>query len=1359
MAYCVNINTKEYKQLKSNFPKISNAEFAADVALYQERNNGNYPNLEQITNFRANLTVNPKLPKFNVFPKNYKNVNRNILKESIFSTLEFKKVIHKYKGNYVMTLGFEEDRSNNNSIRNKNEKILKNLSNSYPFFMIEKTNATYKVYIDDNILESYMKDMESKDKQLSFDFYNNNTQEQYSPDYGYDERYEESILQPKSERDILIENKDRLKIFKKLLDSEINRLNSIDNKTEQDFIKINFLSEKRKRYKELEDAVLKLDDKNAIINFLTAELSGFEIRLAKNNKNIGISEVLYYLDLIEKWTSNADQLFLNENDLEDYNDSVANGVYKGITENNLAKLKLISNRLHKILIKVKNKTYLDIMREKTGQKDLTYDKITDFDEITFYQANLGDLSGVDNIVVQTLSEIYRTESERSRLEFEEITKTTQELYKKVLKKLKEKGEKIDDVFIRKENGYSSGELVTPISQKYKKERSEILRKSIAKLKKSKDDVKTLNDFLEWQNNNELFFDPYLLFTDEFLDNFEYEYEIERFENKKEIESKKEELISKLKSYLGEEVYNEFYDIAKKNFQRYIKDKQAAFYNIESKYENADGKIESEDEQKIEKDKDFWVRSNSPLSYLRSVKNAKSSKYPFYLYGWKYLESVPNKETNEKYYSKEFERINNTKEYRDFYNHYTKTMKNMYSFVPDYLKNNLSYTTLPLIEKEFSEKWESNSNVNTILDFARTKMYKAFTEKRKNPMSNKIVVEDEVRRQLPISFLPMTGEIQQKIDVAITDFKVKNNGFITREQYDNIVNKIKGEEYAKHSNNLGSILDGFVASALIYKNKSKVENQVRLINDIVMNSKVNTRDSFGKKLLNNGKILKLNTGQQLKEILEYNYDVFYGERKKFEMPIKKVYSNEELKEKKSLEEKIEKLKERFLNKEELQIDLVETIRIYQNRIDNLGSEVTGSAVGDAILQYVALKGIGWNVFSAVSNLGFGFISNLIHASGGEDFKLETYLKAQRMMLNNTLKSTGVYKNNIAKKISNLHDNYRVIKDYVDTNYDDNKTINILNKNKSILSGFEMQRRSEFFVQTPILLSLMLEYKIEGTDVNLLEAHDSDGNLKEEYKDKYTIKDRLKFKNKLDQVINSLHGNYDPNTPVKAKSYVIGRALLQFRSWMWEGWKSRTETEKYDKILGRHRKGRYRTLISYLADKKLGAFLELPLNILRIKSFDDILNNQNLKDGKTKYTKTDIANMKKNVTELSVYLSLIGVGLLLSAIKDASSDDEEAKKRKYIANFLINQVNRLQDDIMFYFNPVSFETITRNSIPAATLIIDIAQFVDASHRFMLGEDEIQSGYNAGQSRLLRESSQLFPLGTSFYRLYNSTRTEYK
>ncbi len=198
-------------------------------------------------------------------------------------------------------------------------------------------------------------------------------------------------------------------------------------------------------------------------------------------------------------------------------------------------------------------------------------------------------------------------------------------------------------------------------------------------------------------------------------------------------------------------------------------------------------------------------------------------------------------------------------------------------------------------------------------------------------------------------------------------------------------------------------------------------------------------------------------------------------------------------------------------------------------------------------------------------------------------------------------------------------------------------------------------------------------------------------------------------------------------------------MMFRSWIAEGVLNRFGEERPSLYLGK-RKGRYRTYAEfYDSNDAFTGTLKLFLALVT-------------KAGKEGLSDVDKANMRKNAMELSLYLSLIAIGVLTRSLADDDDDEPD-----YMANFLINQSIRLQGDLTFYTSPLSFEKITRSSLPAFAYVKDVTEFAVACKKYIQGKDIIRSGEYKGMSRITREFSQLFPITSQGYSHYNKVAKE--
>jgi hypothetical protein len=551
--------------------------------------------------------------------------------------------------------------------------------------------------------------------------------------------------------------------------------------------------------------------------------------------------------------------------------------------------------------------------------------------------------------------------------------------------------------------------------------------------------------------------------------------------------------------------------------------------------------------------------------------------------------------------------------------------------------------------------------------------------------------------------------------------------------------LKKLEHDEFTTDLGKILKMFAKEAYTYKYKAKIEDSVRLAHSVLSKSLEYTVNSQGQRVRNVwGKYMDVAQASTYRDRLDYILETFYGERRKTEFSTdKKKFLGVRLmttKARKAYEQEKKLIEESTNLQEQEKQAALEALKDKYSRNLNWGK------VGDSLLQYIQIKAMGWNPFSAINNVLFGWLSNFTYAAGAADVSIEDMLAANKVMLS-TVVGIGEAEPEVAKKIRALMIKFDTLKEILDTAYKDSSDSN---KSASLLKPLEMQRRGEYFVQGMTLVSMLMHQKvtINGKQYSLWESFDNEGKWKYANKEQWgegnvdddsQNREFIDFKLKLTQTIKKIHGNYDPDSPVMAKKWLLGRALLQFRSWMAEGVASRFEGQKYDLLLKRDVEGRYVTLGKLGFKNAVKTLFKQAVYLNDNKAFEGL----GYEGAELELLKE---NMKRNLMELSQYVSLTALALLLSGFDD---DDED---KNPLRNYSLNILYRISDDIEFYSSPIAMQNITRTAIPALTFIVDGAKFVDAVGKAMQGEDIYEAGTNAGQSRLLLRGARLVPFGTA-------------
>lgn len=390
-------------------------------------------------------------------------------------------------------------------------------------------------------------------------------------------------------------------------------------------------------------------------------------------------------------------------------------------------------------------------------------------------------------------------------------------------------------------------------------------------------------------------------------------------------------------------------------------------------------------------------------------------------------------------------------------------------------------------------------------------------------------------------------------------------------------------------------------------------------------------------------------------------------------------------------------------------------------------IATSAVTDSIINYVRIKGMALNPFSAIGNVMQGLTSNFITGAGGEYFTTSDNFKAFGTMLH----SIGG-KTETAEKILTMLNKFDVFTKANEMNFGSSREIKDTQNAMNNLSWFELQERGEYFIQGQTLLAMLYNKKVKVGDkeVSYFDAFDKNGNWKSEFGEN-PLKDPAdlyKFTQEVKNALIDVHGNYTRG--INAKKHFYTRAIMVFRTWIPQAVNVRFGSETKDLLTGKSKKGRYRSYNAFLKNEDG----QIDFNAAK----DNILW---LLGGKhTTLTELDKINMRKNVAELALIGAISMMLLLLkAAIKDMDDDEKNA------TTYLINSLARSQSDLTFFMLPSSFQTITKDPIPLMTVLKDNIELVQAAIATLMGDPVYKSGPRKGKSRFYKELSDNFPIIT--------------
>lgn len=401
---------------------------------------------------------------------------------------------------------------------------------------------------------------------------------------------------------------------------------------------------------------------------------------------------------------------------------------------------------------------------------------------------------------------------------------------------------------------------------------------------------------------------------------------------------------------------------------------------------------------------------------------------------------------------------------------------------------------------------------------------------------------------------------------------------------------------------------------------------------------------------------------------------------------------------------------------------------KNRAENQTEGWLGKAT-DKLISLTRLLGMGWNPASGLGNVMQGMTSNFIYASDKKFFTKKEFSQSTLLALNSIAGSTTN-----AKKISKLFKKFDTFVKSNELNYGMSRELNSINRNRirEYIEPFALQQGGEYFVQGQTMIGILLHDKVEladGTKVSLWDGYDDNGNWKSEYgEDPFKDKTKLyKMTMKIRKAISDVHGNY--SRPIQIKKDFYGRALMTFRTWLPQAIHTRFSPQRTNKLLGITTKGRYLSFASMF--KNSDGKLDFDVLAQNSKWLIGLSKNSNLSE-------IDKNNMRKNLSELA----LIGVFLMISMLAKAYIDDLDEDERM-IVTYFINSMDRTYNDLTFFINPSSFDTIIKDPIPLMRTIKQYGDIAPAMINFIMDEDIYKTGVRKDRSKLGKELADVSPL----------------
>lgn len=1100
---------------------------------------------------------------------------------------------------------------------------------------------------------------------------------------------------------------------KLVVDKEIQRVeHSINN--------INESIEELQKTAEFED----------IYKFAQSDLN--EVDAILNSKSVSMNDLQRVNRIIKLWkrigSLDARNPFFNESELESFSDL-----------ENITAQSIVSN-LKQIQVKAENldvKWYkiaeglLNAKVKATFGQDANIDMKEAIRDISKSSSLLLDLSYVDNIVTKAMFSWNKQATHESNGEIRETFEGIEKVMKKVNKRFSQKEQ--EEIYAQTQSNTDSrktGDLVFRFSQEFFNWNRVRNNNFYSKLDKLDGEAKKKHIMANnaAYKQNTIMFDARKLFP------------IDDTFTKEDIDSHRKELISQL----GQKGFIFYFDRMKDKIENYNASKFAEEELLKSEY--------GEDQARIIIELDKWDSQNSPYKAAESFYDNKVHKVAGEYISSRntYTEVVPRKEVNgvsTGFYDSKFEKIEGDDDLYTLYSYLLETMHSVNSYLPQDIQKNIHTNTLPFIKKSVIENFTQGG-----LFGAASALNENWVEALRTGMGGTIEPTDirdiEGERIRSVQFngnIDVESIIKDYIDRKVIEYKIKN-GDVPNNDSKLLSAKIEWRKEIQaqlseeRSFNLESILKLYSMAAISYKHKAKVEDAMNTAYNVLGTALEQQITNAGEDIRNQDGTPVTKKGlTNLKDKLDYFMSVYYGEPKALKEGAfgDKVYTKKE----KGVKEELEGLKEANLEAFKQGVidkkSYLSKERELDSQLAKLGGKKTVSNIGDIINSYIRIKGLGWNFFAPIMNMNVGFFTNMTEASGGTRFTQEQLTKAYGLTLSDR---TG--------KVSNLMSKLDVLKEVQNEAYNSRS---VAKGWKRRLAPFYLTSKAEYLNQAPVMIAMMMNTKVEvdGKETSLWEAYDKDGNLPEGIIFKKDITGEAGFKTRVDSAIKDIHGNYDPDSPILANKFILGRSLLVFRKWMINSYYNRLRSEEFDVIEGDLKKGRWRSYSNFFSEYgTFGGVFALTLALGKKISFQ--------KTGfDTRLSEVDAANMRRNLTEILFLVAITSMALLLKAL--TAGDDDDESDLKYLCYFYINQLGRIERDIMFYVDPRQFKSVLKDPLPLMGVVTDASDLVTRSFTLVTGgEDDYQSGYRKDQSKTWVSVKKLVPGASNLDRLDSMTES---
>jgi hypothetical protein len=412
--------------------------------------------------------------------------------------------------------------------------------------------------------------------------------------------------------------------------------------------------------------------------------------------------------------------------------------------------------------------------------------------------------------------------------------------------------------------------------------------------------------------------------------------------------------------------------------------------------------------------------------------------------------------------------------------------------------------------------------------------------------------------------------------------------------------------------------------------------------------------------------------------------------------------------------------------------------------------------DNVLSYVALKNLGFNMFSGVANyftsraivmqekIASKFVGDIPKSSWNTAAKLY-----RKFSLNNLASYGKANTENpfhvVSTSLSLLDEFYN---DKVRTDIGKSRILNVLKQlpysPNSIgehmvqhLTALAYLDTIKVFKNGKLMgLPTALMESVEGTQMNLDGLIFEDGSP-------VTMPIIQREARRAKRLNKTLFGIYNQTDKSAAQRYILGRAVFQFRKFLVPTFNRRFQHGEFDYDLGIYKKGMYRDSWDFMK-KMFTEYKQAKMTLLGFTK-KELKELRNTPEGREQ-----LKNLIRTMVEVINIAFAAAIGIILTK---AAEEDEDDK----VLAFMAYQANRHYREMSFYLSPPSFFEIMKSPVAAVSTLDSFYSLIGHSidPAGIYSDDPIIARYNDGTDETYfgRNTKRLIPFYQSVNRLINA------